>query len=189
MQIKNVTETELDLALANTNAQFDGNVDFNRFEQKGKRFFVTLRVKNSHGKGAKIGFSGRHTVNACWHVHGVFFEKLLEINRSAVIDTVLNRIDKNGGNWTDKNVGSVMEPLAYSDACECSKARTITDEDNGLVATVRTVSQACLTPECWSVQFWGLSHCDTCELKGTKECGGQRIRKTGKNELGFSVPI
>ena len=34
-----------------------------------------------------------------------------------------------------------------------------------------------LTSECWSVQFWGLPYCRTCDYLATEECGGQRIRK------------
>ena len=54
---------------------------------------------------------------------------------------------------------------------------------------VRIVHQANLTSECLLVQFMGLKHCNTCEYKDTSECGGQAIRKTGKNESGLSVPI
>jgi|GEM_PF-1494583 len=46
-----------------------------------------------------------------------------------------------------------------------------------------------LTPECWAVQFYGRQYCETCEFKDTDECGGQRIRKTGKNEKGYLVPL
>jgi hypothetical protein len=35
----------------------------------------------------------------------------------------------------------------------------------------------------------GLSECDTCPLKDTDECGGENIRKTGKNSLGYTVPV
>ena len=53
----------------------------------------------------------------------------------------------------------------------------------------RTIKQKNLTSECWSVQFSGLEYCDTCEFKDTKNCGGQKIRKTGKNDKGIKVPI
>jgi hypothetical protein len=49
------------------------------------------------------------------------------------------------------------------------------------------VAQNHLTAECWTVQFWGTETCKTCEVKSMKECGGKRILKTGKNELGFKV--
>jgi hypothetical protein len=53
---------------------------------------------------------------------------------------------------------------------------------------IRTINQAEMTAECWSVQFNGLEYCKTCAYKG-KNCGGKRIRKTGKNEKGFTVPL
>lgn len=204
MKIKNVSETELKEALAQTSALFDNNVDFNRFERHGKQFNVTLRVKNGnvkHGstRGAQLGngyLKGktfpRHTFNACWHVHGTFFERLLEINPNAVITTMYATINKYGGNWVDRNIGSIMEPLLYSQACECGTDKpeqTIRGNNGEIVATVKTVNQNRLTSECWLVQFNGLSECDKCEVKNTSKCGGKRIRSTGKNELGYSVPI
>jgi hypothetical protein len=53
----------------------------------------------------------------------------------------------------------------------------------------RTVSQKNLTSECWLVQIWGEKSCQTCEFKGKRECGGKKIRKSGKNEKGLDVPI
>jgi len=86
---------------------------------------VTLRVKDSHGKGAKLSYPNpstgrqRHLINACWHVHGYFFEALLEINENIVIKTAGRTVDKNGGNWHDWNIGSMMYPMYYSEACDC----------------------------------------------------------------------
>ena len=53
----------------------------------------------------------------------------------------------------------------------------------------KTIKQSDLTSECWSVQFWGLDRCKTCEYKGKKECGGKNIIKTKKNEKGLEVPL
>jgi len=54
---------------------------------------------------------------------------------------------------------------------------------------VRSIPQSQLTSECWDVQFRGFRACERCEYKGKKNCGGKNIRKTGKNSLGFSVPL
>lgn len=54
---------------------------------------------------------------------------------------------------------------------------------------IRMVKQSHMTSECWSVQLYGLTACETCEAKGKRDCGGKRILKTGKNSFGFSVPI
>lgn len=53
----------------------------------------------------------------------------------------------------------------------------------------RTVNQQDLSSECWMVQFHGLEYCNKCDYKDTKDCGGENIRKTGKNEKGKEVPI
>ena len=116
------TREELEQALAEINKRYEHNLTWNNFERlngNGTRFRVTLRVKDSHEKGAKIGYSGRHTIYACWHVHGHFFEALLEINEDIVIKTAGRTVDKNGGNWEDWNIGSLMYPRYFSEACEC----------------------------------------------------------------------
>ena len=48
----------------------------------------------------------------------------------------------------------------------------------------KRIHQKDLTPDCWSVQVWGLPYCSgfgdyegMCEYLGTDDCGGQRIRK------------
>jgi hypothetical protein len=61
------------------------------------------------------------------------------------------------------------------------------DFNTGKVLKKKHVPQAQLSAECWSVQFWGLAYCKTCPFKGKKDCGGKKIRRTGKNELGFKV--
>jgi hypothetical protein len=119
MKFKNVTETELDKALEETNKQFEDNITWNNFKKVGRQYIATLRVKNSRGKGAKRGYTGRHTIHACWHVHGVFFDELLKIQSETVIVSAGRTIDKNGGNWRDWNIGSLFTPLYYSEACAC----------------------------------------------------------------------
>jgi hypothetical protein len=58
-----------------------------------------------------------------------------------------------------------------------------------MAAVVGTARQGDLTTECWSVQLFGLEHCETCEARGTPECGGKSIRRTGRNSKGVRVPI
>jgi len=124
MLIKNVTESELEKALELVNEKYGDNVIWNRFEKVGKQFRVTLRVKNSHGPGARLGQTfgdskPRHLISACWHVHGDFFDALFSVNSDAVVKTSRQTITKNNGNWEDWNIGSIMYPLYYSEACEC----------------------------------------------------------------------
>ena len=51
------------------------------------------------------------------------------------------------------------------------------------ILRTKRIHQKDLTPDCWSVQFWGLPYCRTCEYLATDGCGGYEIRKkifTGK---------
>ena len=119
--ITNATPQQLGRALARVNQRYKGNIQFARFEPRPHTVNFTLRVKSSHGPGHRRGFSGRQLACACWHAHGYFFEALLHFNPNA---RVISRsvgvvIDRNGGNWHDKNIGSVMNPLLFSEACDC----------------------------------------------------------------------
>jgi hypothetical protein len=127
MKFKNCTQEQLDQALAETNKEFNNNVEWNNP-------YTTLRVKNSHEKGARLGQQEytrkdgstyrKHITSACWHVHGTFFDKLLAINPKAVITTGMSKIYKDSygntvGNWEDRNIGSMVQPLYYSGVCSC----------------------------------------------------------------------
>jgi len=125
MIIKNVSSNQLEMALVRTNKVFDNNVIWNNFEilnRKANRFRVTLRVRNSHCLGARLGQhvsertgNRRHLINACWHVHGVFFDFLpqgAEIRSGRFIIHP-------GDRWNDFDIGSMISPLMMSDACEC----------------------------------------------------------------------
>jgi hypothetical protein len=122
MIIKGVTRAEIIVALQVANESFDGNLMFNRYPEylgrtrDGKpRFRLTLKVANSRGMGAKLGPTGRHTVNACWHAHGKFFNALPE-------GTIIEAAGKTftvGDDWQDWNIGSMLHPMFFSEACEC----------------------------------------------------------------------
>lgn len=119
MIVKNVTPKELRQALDKIQAHFGGNLNFLKLEPLGASYRVRLRVKDSKGKGAGVGHTGRRLVSACWHTYGYFFEALLAINDKAVIKSLRFTITKEGGNWQDYNIGSIIYPLCASEACEC----------------------------------------------------------------------
>lgn len=128
MIIRKVTEKDLIQALKTINKRYKNNIIFNRLDQKTNTTFnVTLKCKDSKKPGHRLGFyrtstgKQRHLINACWHVHGYFFEALLEINPEARIKAGTLYINRDGGNWQDRNIGSVMYPLMYSEACECEQ--------------------------------------------------------------------
>lgn len=196
MIIKNITGEDLSKTLSKLNQKYENNIIWNNYKDLGKnRFRITLRCVSDRGKGSRLathyiinGYKGtkgaiNHLIDCCWHCHGDFFDTLLAINPKAIIQTNTRKIHmKNGeiiGNWQDRNIGSAFQPLNYSQACECNKT---------LKFDAKTINQNKLTSECWLVQINGIKECEQCEYKN-KKCGGQNIRKTGKNKLGFKVEI
>ena len=145
MIARNVTESDMYMALAMVNQDYDGNIAFKSFEPKGKGFSFTLTVKEtSRGKGknkyaapgvrkSASSFQQRRIAAACWHVHGHFFEALFKIAPDArVFSTFFKRfqsdsftgwITKDGGNWLDGNIGSTYSPIMFSEACFCEDQR------------------------------------------------------------------
>jgi hypothetical protein len=126
MIARKTTINELTQALESINKHYDGNIQFKEITPKGTTIQFTLRVKNSHGKGARLGFKfgdrpQRHLINACWHAHGELFDELFKINPEATIRTGQMLITNEYGNWQDRNIGSQVYPMYFSEACECDK--------------------------------------------------------------------
>jgi hypothetical protein len=116
----NATKLQLENALNFVNQKFDDNVQFKEIKQiSSKRINFTLRVKNSSGPGAKIGYSGRKTIAACWHVHGYFFEYLFLLYPEIFIISQGKKMIDNSNNWIDQNVGKNYNPVSYSSLCNC----------------------------------------------------------------------
>ena len=120
-------------ALKLVNKKYKWNITFNRFDSLSEnRHQVTLKVIDSYKPGHRFGFNHnygslnptvntnrRHLPCACWHVHGHFFESLFSIDRETVIIAKGKKITKEGGNWEDTNIGSIMAPMYFSEAYEC----------------------------------------------------------------------
>jgi hypothetical protein len=54
---------------------------------------------------------------------------------------------------------------------------------------MKRVKQADLSSECFVAQLWGTGECVTYEYRDTDECGGKKVRATGKNSKGIAVPL
>lgn len=111
-----------------TTVPYNGNITFRSIEPISKnRVRFTLTVKDSKGPGGRLGFPDYQTGKqrsvkaACWHAHGDFFDALFTVAPSAVVRTAGNKITKGAGNWEDRNIGSMMHPLLYSEACHCDE--------------------------------------------------------------------
>jgi hypothetical protein len=125
MIIKNVTVTQMEVALAIANRAYDGNLQFNRFEPRAKCIGFTLRVKSSKAPGHRLSYSGRHLTAACWHAHRDFMRAIFDIAPNAVLRSchaVYDGVAMFEANYRDtgyKNIGSMMQPLDFQNACEC----------------------------------------------------------------------
>ena len=129
MVVKNITSKQLTEAVSELNTSYDNNIRFNNREvinNKGTRHRFTIRVKDSRGTGSKHGHSrninGEHrrTNSACWHTHGDLFDILFKINDECEVRSGGKLITSDNGNWEDRNIGSIMEPMYFSEACECT---------------------------------------------------------------------
>jgi hypothetical protein len=101
--------------------------------KKGTRFRVRLSVADSKKPGARRGMPdngkpGRRIKAACWHTHGHFFDALLEYNPDIIIRAGALKIYQDKGvngqggrynNWQDRNIGSMLHPFYFSEACDC----------------------------------------------------------------------
>jgi hypothetical protein len=125
MNAYKVTQSEMETALRRINEKYDGNIVWKRFEQNGSGVHFTLTVRQSRGKGGRLGQcltskgNHRHIAAACWHVHGDFFDALFSIVPNAYVRSMGRKITKDEGNWVDRNIGSPMYPMYYSEACDC----------------------------------------------------------------------
>jgi hypothetical protein len=122
MKVYNTTIEKMNEALKMVNQKYDNNIIWNRKPENtsGNCIQFTLRVKDSKKSGARRSHSGRRLPSACWHVHGDFFDSLIEIESEARIVTGGKiTITKDGGNWQDWNAGSAFNPVSMSELCEC----------------------------------------------------------------------
>ena len=130
MEAMNMTREQLDAALKAVNKKYKENITWNRAPEsvntKDTRFRFNLKVKDSKEPGHRRGTSPnkngivRRMINACWHVHGHFFEECFKIVSEASIRTGGNiTITKDAGNWQDRNIGSMVNPMYFSEACDC----------------------------------------------------------------------
>lgn len=126
MIISNISIDQLNKALELTNKEFDNNAIYNRFQQLSKsRFRVTLKVKDLHKPGSRLGFSltskgnHRHIPSACWHLYGRFIDIIFELEPKARVQANGNVFYSYNWEWIDRNIGSMMNPFYYSEACEC----------------------------------------------------------------------
>jgi hypothetical protein len=126
MNIKHVTTAQMETALATVNASYEGNVIFNRYDvERNGTINFTLRVKDSKAPGHRRSHMGRRIPAACWHVHRDFMAAVFDLAPDAVLRSCRACYKGKDGFERDfpatgfANIGSMMQPLAYADACDC----------------------------------------------------------------------
>ena len=133
MKTRNITSGQLYEALERVNKDFDENITMEvtrNYTSTGlPRHSVKLGVLSSYGAGGRYNpNSNRHIAAACWHVFGEFLDALGEItddNALVVLrgesyndpDRVVHPSDHG---WVDYNIGSMYQPLYYSESCHCN---------------------------------------------------------------------
>jgi len=127
MKIKNVTANQLTAIVDEVSReQYDGNIIFKRYPcQIGGFIHFTLRVASSKDDGAKVSASGRRSVALCWHGHRDVMQAIFDAHPDAILVTAMARYEGAEGfddtypATGDQNIGSMMQPLSYRDACNC----------------------------------------------------------------------
>ena len=133
MQAYNCSIEQMDEVLFRVNRKYKGNIEYKNFENKAHYISFTLKVKDANGPGSKTGNinrkSGkpRRTTAACFHVHGDFFDFLLNLEPRAIVYAnklkIHNGLDSDGhiirpsiNNWLDWY--DDHDRLA-SESCDC----------------------------------------------------------------------
>lgn len=120
MIARNVTRDELQQAAAYAGVDVDRSL---RANPKGRGFMFTLAPVN--GRYQRRGHTGRRVHAVCYHGHFAFMDALYRLAPDAVLITAMQRYDgaedfrRKAGAVAERNIGSMMQPLDYGDACDC----------------------------------------------------------------------
>jgi len=156
MLAKHCTMANLDAALTIVNKKYLGNIRLYDVGTRGKHVKFRLKTNDPKGPGVARGASGKRTGSGCWHAHGDFFEALLKVNPKAIIVTRISTISADGGNWQDVNVGSQVNYLDASEACDCEISKSLTGKPNANEAKLVSLIQAMSLGEIESLMSdWG----------------------------------
>jgi hypothetical protein len=112
---------------------------------------------------SRLSSGERRTTNAiCWHGHREFFRELFKLAPEGKVQTASLRGFGKGERWytaenferlfgkTDRNVGSMMDPMRFSEACWCheqgreSGVQFGTLRPDGVLTEVRTITHAAI---------------------------------------------
>lgn len=129
MKVKGISLEQLEIALQEVNKKYENNIIWNREpEMKGNFIHFTIKCRDSKKSGHRYHITyffdeikQKRGISACWHVHGDLFDIIWDIDPNVIIDTGALRMTSKQDNWQDRNIGSRMYPVMYSESCECKK--------------------------------------------------------------------
>ena len=128
MKLKGLTIDQLSTLVARISRdQYSENIIFKRDpDQVGNFLHFTLTVINSAGPGAKRSPRGRRIAALCWHGHRDIMRAIFNAFPDSLLITALARYEGQKGfehNFPKTgftNIGSIAEPFAFRNACECN---------------------------------------------------------------------
>ena len=117
-------EPTIHAALAVCNAKQGDNIMIKNLRKDGRGYRFTITVKDSSKQGARRSYTGRRIAAACWHAYRDLILALFDLGCERVQscradwhsrDHFLTTYEVTG----NENIGSILQPLCYADACEC----------------------------------------------------------------------
>ncbi len=113
----NVTTATVRMAAATAGVRLEG------FQPEGNGLHFVLRLIGERWR--RRSSRGRRVAAVCWHGHRAFMEALF--NRAPAARLKGTMADYNGrlDFWArhdatgNRNIGSIAQPMAYRDACDC----------------------------------------------------------------------
>ena len=98
-------------------------VDLKNLRRQGNGFAFTLALTGERWR--RRGHDGRRIASVCWHGHRTFMEAMFNLAPNARLKSMVVTYEGRTDFWANhdatgnRNVGSMMQPLAYRDACDC----------------------------------------------------------------------
>jgi len=127
MKTRNISVSES--ALEVVNLKFEDNVKMDitqNWTSSGMpRHSIKVGVHSSFEPGGRYNpNSGRHIAAACWHVFGELLDALGAICQDDALvvlfaDQSRLIVHPADHGWIDRNIGSMYQPLYYSESCHC----------------------------------------------------------------------
>ena len=98
-------------------------VDLKNLRRQGNGFAFTLALTGERWR--RRSHTGRRIAAVCWHGHRAFMEVMFSLAPNARLKSTVVTYGGRTDFWAnhdatgDRNIGSMMQPLAYRDACDC----------------------------------------------------------------------